>query len=42
MILKRWYLICRDAVELWEQSYPVLLLDQDALQSLLVLLHLDQ
>lgn len=38
----RWYLIWRDAVELWHQSYPVFLLDQDALQSLLVLLNLDE
>lgn len=34
-------LVCGDAVELRQQSYPVLLFDQDSLQSLLVLLHLD-
>lgn len=35
------YLIWRDAVELWQQSDPVFLFDQDALQSFLVLLNLD-
>lgn len=33
-------LIWRNAVELWKQSYAILLLDEDALQRLLVLLHL--
>ena len=36
------YLICRDTVELRHQSHPVFLFDQDALQSLLVLLDLDE
>lgn len=35
-------LVWRDAVELWQQPYPVFLFDQDALQSLLVLLNLDE
>lgn len=38
----RRYLIWRDAVELWQQADPVFLFDQDALQSFLVLLNLDQ
>lgn len=41
-LLHHHHLLWRDAVELWHQPYPVLLFDEDALQSLLVLLDLDQ
>lgn len=33
-------LVCRDAVELWQQPETIFLFDQDSLQGLLILLNL--